>query len=439
MTLRFPFAALLLIMGFVPLQWLQAADEQKDIMVRKNGTKITGFIESETTAGFNFRVLKSGTLSNLKLNEWASVTYVGMDGGPWAKGQGERDAGNYEAAAEFFNQLATTGTREWEKVYGSIAEGECWELAHKYADAAKAFEVVVKGFAGDSAKKPPLLAHRLWLDAKYHLGMVYALGKNPAAEQVADELEKIGRDESIGAAESRSRAIRAAKFAALGDITKFTEFMKKTTLRSFDEPEVWFHFKLFCAESLRQAFKKDKEAASIYREIFNGLGDDPARQAQISLGLGLTLIESDKEGALVELLKLDVLPYGSPDQKCEARYNAGRLLWEKAQIIKANSDAMKDERKAAFVKETERAARLVVTAAADGPSTNPTVEVAKALLVSFGVDPDALKSKVAPASAATTPAPATTTTPAPTPPAVNAPKPAAPPQPAPPKAAPPKK
>jgi hypothetical protein len=309
------------------------------------------------------------------------------------------------------------------KVYGSFAEGECWELAHKYADSAKAFEVVVKGFAGDTTKKPPVLAHRLWLDAKYHLGMAYALGKNPAADQVADELEKFGIDEHLGAAESRARAIRAAKFAALGEVTKFTEFMKKATLRSFDEPDVWFHFKLFCAESLRQAFKKDKEAASIYREILSGLGDDPARQAQISLGLGLTLIESDKEGALVELLKLDVLPYGSPDQKCEARYNAGRLLWEKAQVIKANSDAMKDERKAAFVKETERAARLVVTAAADGPSTNPTVDLAKALVASFGPDPDALKVKVLP------PAPAPATTPAPAPPA---------PQPTPPKPAPPK-
>ena len=113
----------------------------------------------------------------------------------------------------------------------------------------------------------------------------------------------------------------------------------------------------------------------------------------------MALLESDKDSALVELLKLDVLPYGSPDQKCEARYNAGRLLWEKAQVIKANSDAMKDERKAAFVKETERAARFMVTAAADGPTTNPNIELATALLKSFGPDPDAVKPKTAPAAA----------------------------------------
>jgi hypothetical protein len=418
MTIRFSFAALTtltaytaltVLTAFAPLQSVHAADDGKDLMIRKTGQKIVGFIESETTAGCNYRLLKSGALSVFKANEYksantneyGSVNYLGMESGSWAKGQSERDAGNYEAAAEFFNQLATNGTREWEKVYGSFAEGECWELAHKYADAAKAFDIVVKGFAGDTTKKPPILAHRLWLDAKYHLGMSYALAKNPAALQVADELEKLGKDESLGAAEARGRAIRAAKFAADGDVTKFTEFMKKTTVRSFDEPDVWFHFKLFSADSLRKIFKKDKEATAIYREMLNGLADDPARQAQISLGLGLALLESDRDSALVELLKLDVLPYGSPDQKCEARYNAGRLLWEKAQVIKANSDAMKDERKAAFVKETERAARFMVTAAADGPTTNPNIELATALLKSFGPDPDAVKPKTAPAAAPT--------------------------------------
>jgi hypothetical protein len=169
--------------------------------------------------------------------------------------------------------------------------------------------------------------------------------------------------------------------------------MKKSTVRSFDEPEVWFHFKLYCAETYRSTFQKGKEAASIYREILSGIRNDPARQAQISLGLGLTLMENDKQSALVELLKLDVLPYGSPDQKCEARYNAGRLLWDEAQAIKSNAEAMKDERKVLFVTETERAARLVVNAAAEGPPRNPNVGLAKSLLTSFGPDPDAVKKE----------------------------------------------
>jgi hypothetical protein len=398
MTARSSLAALALITGFLCGNALQAADD-KDLIVRKNGTKISGYVETETAAGIEYRTIKpapgapTGKPNVLKLNDLASITYAGMDGGAWAKGQSERDAGNYEAAAEFFNQLATSGSREWEKVYGSLAEGECWELARKHGDAAKAFAVVVNGFAGDPARKPPLPAHRLWLDAKYRLGMAYAQAKNPEADKIAQELEAQGKKEGLSAAESRANAIRAAKFAAEGNATKFAEFMKKATVRAFDEPEVWFHFKLFCADSFRVAFKKPKEAAQIYREILNGLGDDPARQAQISLGLGLTLMENDKESALIELLKLDVLPYGSPDQKCEARYNAGRLLWESAQAIKGNAEAMKDERKVNFVKETERAARLVLTAAADGPPKNPNVELSKALLASFGPDPDAPKEK----------------------------------------------
>lgn len=414
MTVRFPLASLALITGLwsclMTGTGLQAADD-RDRIVRKNGTSIAGWIESETTTGVTYRTIKPtaatvGNPSTIKLNEIAVITYVGMDGGSWAKGQSERDAGNYEAAAEFFHMLSTTGTREWEKVYGAIAEGECWELARKYTDAAKAFNVVVKGFAGDAATKPPLPTHRLWLDAKYRLGMAYAQAKSPEADKIAQELEDQGKKEGLSAAESRANAIRAAKFVAEGNAGKFSEFMKKATLRAFDEPEVWFHFKLFCAESQRQSFKKGKEAAAIYREILNGLSDDPARQAQISLGLGLTLMENDKESALIELLKLDVLPYGSPDQKCEARYNAGRLLWESAQAIKANTEAMKDDKKANFVKETERSARLVITAAADGPPKNPNVELAKALLTSFGADPEAPLPKDEKNPAAT-PAPAT--------------------------------
>ncbi|HEX3135566.1 MAG TPA: hypothetical protein VHX44_18535, partial [Planctomycetota bacterium] len=57
------------------------------------------------------------------------------------------------------------------------------------------------------------------------------------------------------------------------------------------------------------------------------------------------------------------------------------------------ADAMKDDRKALFVKETERAARLVLTAATDGPPKNTNVDLAKALLTSFGPDPDAPVAK----------------------------------------------
>ncbi len=376
----------------------QAVDD-KDIIVRKNGTKISAYVETETVEGVYYRTIrpKEGAPTSkpnlLKARELETVIYYGMDSGPYAKGVSERDAGNYEAAAEYFNQAALAGSREWEKVYGSIAEGECWELAKKFKDAAKAYAVVVDGFGGDDKQKPPLLPHRLWLDSKYHLGMAQAQDKNDNAKTIADDLEAFGRKEGLSAAEARANGIRAAIAAADNNENKFKEFMKKTSVRSFDEPEVWFHFKLYSAETYRSTFQKGKEAASIYREILSGLRNDPARQAQISLGLGLTLMESDQQSALVELLKLDVMPYGSPDQKCEARYNAGRLLWDEAQAIKNNAEAMKDERKAQFVVDTERAARLVVSAAVEGPPRNPNVGLAKSLLTSFGPDPDAVPEK----------------------------------------------
>jgi hypothetical protein len=410
MPIRFIFCAAVLLLSVVLPSVLSAADD-KDIIFRKNGTRISGYVESENTQGVLYRTIKSNSgapatkANQLKINELDKIIYNGMDSGPYGKAVSERDAGNYEVAAEFFNQAVLAGTREWEKVYGSIAEGESWELAKKYKEAAKAFQLVVDGFAGDPTTKPPVPSHRVWLDIKYRYGMALAQAKDSAAVKVADELEAFGRKEGLNAAEARANAIRAALAVGENNANKFSEFMKKATVRALDEPEVWFHFKLYCAEALRVTFKKNKDAVSVYREILVGLRDDPARQAQISLGLGITLMENDKQGALAELLKLDVLPFGSPDQKCEARYFAGRLLWDEAQAIKNNAEAMKDERKALFVKETERAARLVTTAAADGPVNNPNVELAKSLLKSFGPDPDAVKEEAKPKTAPPAPTP----------------------------------
>jgi hypothetical protein len=328
----------------------------------------------------------------MKLSELDRIVYRGMEGGLWKKGLEEREAGNYETAADNFNQLATTGAREWEKVYGAIAEGECWELVHKPAEAAKAFALVVDGYAGNSAANPPILPHRLWLDAKYRMGMALAqAGKSAEAAKIANDLEKTGRDSQQSALETRAWAIRTALAAAEENAAKFQEYTKKANFRSFDEKEAWFHFKLYCADTLRLTFKKEREAVNVYREIRSGLGSDPVRQAQVSLGLGLCLMASDRDQALIELFKLDLLPYGSADQKCEARFNAGRMVWDQVQIAKANSDLMKDEAKANYIKSLERTARLLVTAATEGPAKNPNLETAKALLQSMGPDPDAPK------------------------------------------------
>jgi hypothetical protein len=400
MTARFA-TCVFAVFASVVLASAAIAVDDKDIIIYKNGQKRSAYIETENMSGVYYRTTRSASTSgaavvkpNLeKLNVLETIVYYGMDSGPYAKGVSEREAGNFEAAAQFFNQAALVGSREWEKVYGFMNEGQCWELARKYEEAAKAYALVVEGFAGDPNAKPPIPPHRKWLDAKYYLGMALAQAKDANATEIANQLETQGRKEGLNPIEARAYAIRTAISAGEGNANQFNEFMKKTSLRPLEEPDVWFHFKLYCAEANRMMFRKGKEAASIYNEILANLRNEPARQAQVSLGLGLTLIDNDKPSALIELLKLDVLPYGSPDQKCEARYNAGRLLWDEAQQIKNNAQAMKDERKAQFVIDTERAARLVVSAAADGPANNPNAELAKVLLMSFGEDPDARKEE----------------------------------------------
>ena len=400
MTVRLTTFAILFAGSLLIGSAASAADDDRDRIYRKNGAVIQGYVESENASEVLYRTihLPPGSLqiaaNKLRTSELDHIVYNGMDSGHWAKGVEDREAGNYDSAAEHFHQVADAGTREWEKVYGSIAEGECLELSGRFSDAAKAYGVVVTSFAGSPDAKPAVPPSRFWLDSKYHMGMCLAQAKSPDAAKVADELDALGKKDNVLGAEARANAIRTAIAGAEGNLAAFTGFMKKPSFRSTDEREVWFHFKLYCAETLRLSFKKGKEAASIYTEILSGLGNDPTRQAQISLGLGLCLIDPDRHGALLELLKLDALPYGSADQKCEARFNAGRLLWDEAQALKANVEAMKDERKANYVKDTERTARMIVTAATEGPAKNPNVALAKSLLASFGPDPDA--PKVAP-------------------------------------------
>lgn len=371
--------------------------DDKDVIVRKNGAALRVYVESENAVEVLYRSIRlppgvpGGQPSRFKVSELDHVVYNGMDAGHWSKGVEDRETGNYDSAAEHFAQLVETGTREWEKVYGAINEGECLELGAHFSEAAKAYGLVVTGYAGNPDVKPPVPPNRFWLDAKYHYGMCLAQGKSPDAAKVADELESLGKKDNVLGAETRANAVRAAIAGSDGNLAAFTGFMKKVLFRSQEEREVWFHFKLYCAESLRLGFKNGKEAAKIYREILTGLGNDPSRQAQVSLGLGLCLMDNDRQGALIELLKLDALPFGSADQKCEARFNAGRLLWDEAQTLKAGADFAKDERRVAFVKDVERSARLIVAAATEGPVKNPNVALAKSLLSSFGPDPDAPK------------------------------------------------
>jgi hypothetical protein len=345
-----------------------ADDEVKDRVFLKEGRTIEGTVESEGAEEVTYRTAGNAQPGKKRGREVLRVEYGGMTGeGDWTAGVIARDQGRYDEAADRFSVVAQ-GEREWQKVYGGLAEGEALELARKYADAAARFAAVATDFP----------KHRLALDAQYRAGMALALaGKADDAQKVADTLAEIGKKNPAG--ESRANAVRSAAFAAAKNKGKFDEFTRKTIFRPGDEPEVWFHFNLWLADALRLD-GRGKEAARIADGMIGQLDANPARKMQAVAIKGQCLVDSDPQGALTELLKLDVLPFGSEDQKCEARFQAGRLLLAEVKALRLDP---KDERKMATAVELERTARLVLQAAADSTSASPAKIQAKDLLATL--------------------------------------------------------
>jgi len=289
--------------------------------------------------------------------------------GNYAQGLAARDRGSYAEAADLFSQLAQ-GERESEKVVGAFEEGVSWEMAGKYADAATAFQKVVDGFG----------KHPLSLDAQFRLGMVLAQSKDAKAEEVAKNLDALSKGMLGLSAGVRAWAIRAAVAMTAGDAKKFREtFMRATFNPELDRP-AWLYFNLFVADGWRR-LNQPKEAVPVYERMLKGLGDDAANAARVRLGVGLCKAETDPQGAIIDLLALDALPYGSAEEKCEARYTAGRLLLAIAQA--GEKDAKGDANKQQFAQENLRSARLLLESAAgtsvDHPSKAKAAELLKTL------------------------------------------------------------
>lgn len=385
MISRFPavMSVVLASCGF----WAALTAEERDIITRKAGPPIAGYIQSEGFDSVTYllspgKEQPNNKIQTIRFSDIEAVTYAGMDDGLWQQGQSQRTAGNFIAAAETFQQLASTGSREWEKVRGALAAGDGFELAGKLQEALVAFTSVVDDYAGDATKKPPVAPHRLWLDAKYRQGMVQAALGLAEADKTAADLEAYGKKEALSAAEARANAIRAARAGKEKNATKFAEFSKKAVMRPQDGMDTWRHFLLLRAEVLRQ-LKQPKDALAVYRELASQPQTDVVAHARLLLGNGLALLDSgDKDAALLEFVRLDALPLGSPAQRAEARVNAAQLLWANAQTLKANATAMKDERRAAYQQDSERTARTLAQAAAAalGEDAAASVAAAKALL-----------------------------------------------------------
>lgn len=345
------------------------------------------WIVSETMEDQKWKQGPDGNIENTtKRNTVTSVTYAfQITPGAYTQGMEARQRGRLAESAALFAQLASGGTREAEKVVGSFEEGVSHELDGKFDNAAKAFARVVSDF--------PL--HPLILDAQYRQGMALAQAKNAAeAEAVAQKLDALGKGKIGQAAIVRCSAIRAALAQQAGKETDFRTLSSKAAFSAEYDRASWMHFNLYIADTFR-AMGKSKDAVTIYDRMLRGLANDPANSARVRLGLGVCKAETDPEGAILDLLTLDAMPYGSGDQKCEARYHAGKLLLASAQEAQKDPALLKDERKASFMKENLRTARLLLAAAADATSSVPAKGLAAELLKTI---PDEAPAKAEPAA-----------------------------------------
>ena len=379
-----------------------AADDDRDRIEFTDGHKADAIVSSELSDETHYKTVAAGADIHPKTRTIKRIIYSGMvSDGPWRKAMEAKDRGRFEEAAEDFGQLADSGTREWEKVYGAMQEGDAWEQAGKFDEAVKAFHLVADTakFDQDDKAQP---RHRLWLDSCYRLGVALAENKDAdGANKLADNLESYSnlRNVNSSGAQSRANAIRAAVAAVAGDQNKFSDASEKVILRP-DDGDTWVHFNLLSADTWRK-FGKPKQAAQILDDLLAGLANDPPRRAQAMLLKGQTLLDSDPQAALIELIRIDVLPFGSEDQKCLARYDAGILLRDQADKMKANPATAKDDRKAAFVDELYATARLLLSAVTGSTSEIPEKAKAQAVLDSLPKDPDAAPdANAAPATGA---------------------------------------
>lgn len=342
-------------------------DPAKDKVLLREGRPMEVLIESEAGDKITYRTIAGGQVVEKRARDVLSIVYGGMAEGEWKAGAEARAAGRYEEAADRFSGVAGN-EREWQKVYGAMAAGECLELAGKPVAAAEEYAKVVAGFP----------RHRLWLDACYRQGMALALAKKDAeAGKIADDLVAYGKKANSSPAEARAAAVRAAMAFAKGGVKdgKFREHLRKAILRSSDEPDTWFHFNLWQAGVYREG-GETRDALRTVDGMLQYLDGDPVRRAQVLFIKGMSQIDSDPQGAIVELLKLDCIPYGTAAQLIEARATAGRLLVEQARALRGENDARKKE----IAGELEATARVVLSAAANAPGDHPAKAKAKELL-----------------------------------------------------------
>jgi tetratricopeptide (TPR) repeat protein len=351
--------------------------QERDRLILK-GQAFNAFVDRETTEGIEYRVsAKQTRVSTKRWSEVVDIIYAGMESGYYQSGMDFMAAGRYEEAAQRFQALASSATREWEGAYGYLRLGEAWDLAGAYEEAAAAFGTLCATYP----------EHRFWMDAKYRQGIALAqAGKDAEAKACMDDLKeyRANNPNSGRGPELRSSAIETVIAAVGGDVRGAKGLARKVAFRPSDG-DTWFHWGTFWAGWLR-AQGEFRDAAREYERMLPQLAGDPAKQAKVSLGFGICLAnDGQKEAALLELLKLDALPYGSPEERCEAQYWAGRLMWETGSEKKDDPDAKVNE----FANQKLKSARALLAAAASSISDSPAKQLAADFIQTLPAQPGA--------------------------------------------------
>ncbi len=336
--------------------------ELRDVIFPKNGPPIEAFeVVSEGADEVAFKMSSQAAPSKRKTREILRIDYGGMREGPFKAASNILAQGKFAEAATAFRAVAD-GSKEWERVYGALLEGEALERAGKFADAARAFGVVGSG--------PAFEAHRMRLDASYRQGFALALAKSPEADKIIASLADLAKGRVGPPADVRANAIKAAQAVAKDPNAKIDDLARKALFRT-EEVDAWLHFNRWLADTYRKQGRA-KEAARAVDSLLSAIEKDPnlvdpADIVDLRLLKGLVTAESDPQGAIAELLKIDLLPYGSVEQQGKARLTAAKLLLAEAKMLESDPSTAKDEKKAAFVVE-QRATAKHLLAAAGGAS-----------------------------------------------------------------------
>ncbi|MDA3962372.1 MAG: hypothetical protein PF961_16415 [Planctomycetota bacterium] len=397
-TLLFPL--LLLGLGYVAPLAAAADPDAKDLIIGEK-RKIYAVVYTEKRDGIEFKT--SPVLPQMQTMRWSEVkriVYHGMENnGLFAVGQKDMAAGQYEQAAGRFQALAIgEEKREWEQAYGWFYEGVAWERAGLYDKAAAAFANFVEN----------LIEHRMYADALYRQGINLArTGDYAGAEASAAALDALYETSRNRGDQQRGAAIRAAIEALKGNMDEAISLARRVTLGKRDG-DTYLHWGEFWAGHLSSQ-QQYADAASAYNRLLENSEADPAATAGLSLGYGLALaLDGSRDRALTVLMRLDALPYGSPEQRLIARFWIGKLMWELAEERKGNER----ERVATFAQEMVVQARRTLESVVSAPIKHEVQSQATELLkvIPGGEKKDAAKKAegaAAPAAeAAPAPAPA---------------------------------